>query len=1243
MTLFRLGRLSRPGFIPHPRGSMLRRQAAIVSLLTLLTGLSYAQTPPPGFSISLTVSGGPLTFNYQLGSQFPATQSLLAQVNIGTASFTATPTVGWLQVNPASGVLGTTSTSVNVSINPTGLSAGAYSGTITIVAAGVLNSPQTVSVTLNVSAAAANSSLSVSTTSLTFAYQIGAAVPNGQTFGAYLSSGTSSFTVSSNATNWLQVSPQTGTLGTSLTTFTVSVTPANLLPGNYNGIVTITASGISGSPKAINVVLTVSGAASGPLSISGNVATANGSPLSGVNISFSNAGLTVVTDGSGNYSASVATGYTGSAAPVLNAYTFNPPTIPYTNLQTSQRSQNFIATSTTLVISGFVSTSTGTNLSGVTITATGGLSTVTDTTGSYSLAVQTGFTGTLTPSLTGYVFAPVSLPYTNLQASQFSQNFVATVTSLPSGAATSYTISTVAGSGPNNSSAGGYGGDGGVATSALLNQPTGVAVDSAGNLYFCDFNARIRKVNLYSGIVTTIAGTGVRGYGGDGGPAITALLGGPGELAVDSAGNVFFSDVDNYRVRKIVAATGIITTVAGNGSTLDSGDGGLAINAGIGFGDGVAVDPAGNLYFTNGGDRVRKVFASTGIIATIAGGPGTTAGDGGLATSTQLSQPSSVALDSSGNIYIAERGVNRIRKISATTGIITTVAGSGPINQYFVPGAYGGDGGPATSALLNDPETVALDSAGNLYISDTLNFRIRKVDSVSGIITTIAGTGVAGFSGDGNLATSEQITYPSGLTLDATGKIYFGDEENNRIRLLSPTITGPTSGVFSHIVDGGGWQTSVVLVNLDSVPASFTLRIYGDGGGAWSPTWVGTGEAATLSGVIPVGGSQTLVTSDSAPALLQGWAHLQSPQLVGGTAIFRWNGQEAAVPLLTSGSNRLLFPFDNSSGLSTGIALAVPTTSTTQELGLVSMRNEQGQALSPAPPSLSLSSNGHTSFNLPVLSTLPQNVRGIAEVDSTNDLFYGLGIRGRAIGSNTFAFTSIEAISTQAPATQTISHLADGATWNTSIILVNSDTVPASFTVNFWKDDGTPFAMPLAGGSPQTTVTGTIPVGGSTTIQSAGNASAVVTGWGEVLSSQSIGGTAIFRWQTNGQEAAVPLLSSSGQDLVFPLENGPNISLGVALVNRSSTQDAIISATIRDQSGNVLSTGAPFTLPRHEHTSFVVAVPGGTSAVLNGTVEFDSAGVDIFGLGIRFNAGAFTSVRAQVRPNSNPTIVSNAP
>ncbi len=338
-------------------------------------------------------------------------------------------------------------------------------------------------------------------------------------------------------------------------------------------------------------------------------------------------------------------------------------------------------------------------------------------------------------------------------------------------------ISTVAGNGTA-----GFTGDGAAATSAELHEPRRVTLDSAGNLYIADAaNNRIRKVAAKTGVITTVAGNGTQGSSGDGGAATSAELNYPGNVAVDSAGNLYIADTGNHRVRKVAAGTGIITTVAGNGTFGFSGDGGAGTSAELYNPYSAAVDRAGNLYIADeGNNRVRKVAAGTGIITTVAGnGTGGFSGDGAAATSAELKYPSGVAMDSTGNLYITDFYNNRVREVAAGTGVITTVAGNGTIG-------FSGDGGAATSAELNYPDNnVAVDSAGNLYIPDSYNYRVRKVAAGTGVITTVAGNGTVGFTGDGGAATSAEFYEPSGVALDSTGNLYIADLYNNVIRRVA--------------------------------------------------------------------------------------------------------------------------------------------------------------------------------------------------------------------------------------------------------------------------------------------------------------------------------------------------------------------------------------------------------------------------------------------------------------------------
>jgi trimeric autotransporter adhesin len=335
-------------------------------------------------------------------------------------------------------------------------------------------------------------------------------------------------------------------------------------------------------------------------------------------------------------------------------------------------------------------------------------------------------------------------------------------------------ISTVAGNG-----VGGYGGDLGPATLANLSSPWAVALDSAGNLYIADSaNCCIRKVNKSTGIITTVAGNTTAGFSGDSGPAISAELSDPVGIALDSAGNLFIADNNNNRIRKVTAGTGIITTVAGIGTGGYNGDGVPATTAELNNPTGIALDSAGNLYIVDASNnRIREVNIGTGIISTTAGtGTGGYNGDYVLATSAELNNPNGLAFDSAGNLYIAEYFNNRVRKVD-TGGIITTVTGNGT-------GSYNGDSIAATTAELFNPTGVALDSSGNLYIADQANHRIREVNNGTGLITTVAGTGTGAYNGDDITATLAELNSPVGIALDSSDKLYIADRNNNRIRML---------------------------------------------------------------------------------------------------------------------------------------------------------------------------------------------------------------------------------------------------------------------------------------------------------------------------------------------------------------------------------------------------------------------------------------------------------------------------
>jgi uncharacterized protein (TIGR03437 family) len=398
-------------------------------------------------------------------------------------------------------------------------------------------------------------------------------------------------------------------------------------------------------------------------------------------------------------------------------------------------------------------------------------------------------------------------------------------------------VTTVAGNG-----APAYFGEGLVATSAGLQGPSGLAVDSAGNIFIADGGARIRKVTIASSLIHTVAGSASLGFSGDGGPATGAAMLGNGifqGVAVDAQNNFYFADVLNNRVRK-VDANGIITTFAGNGQVL-GGSSGQATAISLFNPLGVAVDSQGNVYIADTAHSKILKVTPAGQATTIAGtGVQGFSGDGGAATAAQLAMPSNVFVAPNGAVYISDHGNNRVRKIDGA-GIITTVAGNGNV-------LFSGDGGPGANAGISGPMGLAVDAAGNLYIADGGHDRIRKVD-LAGIITTAVGNGafVDPFK-DGDPPTQTRIVAPKGIVIDAQGTLYFSDSGFNRVRKISTTkpartITGTfTSLSFTLPVGATVKPSQLVQVGSSADVLTFTPSATSAGG-----SWLSVTATATTT------------------------------------------------------------------------------------------------------------------------------------------------------------------------------------------------------------------------------------------------------------------------------------------------------------------------------------------------------------------------------------------------------------
>lgn len=437
-------------------------------------------------------------------------------------------------------------------------------------------------------------------------------------------------------------------------------------------------------------------------------------------------------------------------------------------------------------------------------------------------------------------------------------------------------IETIVGNGED-----GYSGDGGLAVEASLSSPSDLYVDGQGNIYIADAgNSRIRRVDALTGIIETVAGNGNFDFSGDGGPAIEASLSLPRSVFLDKEGNIFISDMSNFRIRKVAANTGIIETVAGNGSRGFSGDGGSAVNASIG-GNRCHVDINGNLYIPDGG-RIRKVDATTGIIETIAGG---NIKDGYLSYQARLDSPGEVFVDKNGDVYFSDDENSVIRKIDAATGLVATVAGNGGsgfsgegglateasftlVSDIFVkngdiyiadqgaqrlfkvdgisgiintiagkpgPDSSPGDGGLAVNTFIGNITSVFVDDDANIYFSVDFPSQIRKIDGETNLVETIAGTQIDSFSGDGGPAIEATLDGPSDIYVDKAGNIYISDKWNGRIRRIDAE-----TGIIETVVGNGTY----VFSNDDGAPALEASL--------WTPSCVVVDDAGNIFIVDPI-------------------------------------------------------------------------------------------------------------------------------------------------------------------------------------------------------------------------------------------------------------------------------------------------------------------------------------------------------------------------------------------------------
>ena len=423
-------------------------------------------------------------------------------------------------------------------------------------------------------------------------------------------------------------------------------------------------------------------------------------------------------------------------------------------------------------------------------------------------------------------------------------------------------------------------------TSLALQLPSSLAYDAQGNLYFAERAAHTVRKLAADGTLTVVAGTGTQGFAGDNGPATAAELDSPQGLALDSDGNLYIADTNNHRIRRVAAGTGVITTVAGMGQAGFSGDNGPATTARLNGPTALATDASGNLLVADTRNhRIRRVAVATGTITTLAGnGAQGFAGDGGPAAQAEIDSPAGLALDAGGNVYLADTRNQRVRRVDAAVGTISTVAGF-PASRPGLPVAAG-DGGPANAATLALPRGLAVDGAGNLFIADSANQRIRRV-AADGTITTVAGDGTQGYAGDNGTPSAAHLDSPRAVAISPSGSLTLADSSNSRLRAVS-ALTSSTPQIATVVGPGARLSTGVLTLT------SPVGLIYGAGS-----------VTATLSGGAGATGPVTFVDSGSGVAaplgnatLNQGVATLDTSGLAAGahtlTATYSGDGTHAA-------------------------------------------------------------------------------------------------------------------------------------------------------------------------------------------------------------------------------------------------------------------------------------------------------------------------------------------------------------
>ncbi len=720
-------------------------------------------------------------------------------------------------------------------------------------------------------------------------------------------------------------------------------------------------------------------------------------------------------------------------------------------------------------------------------------------------------------------------------------------------------------------------------------------------------------------LITTVAGTGINGYSTGGGIAAAAQIELAYSVAADAIGNIYIADSWNHRIRKITPE-GSIQDFAGNGTKGYSGDNGPAISATMNLPRGLAVDASGNVYVSDSGNNVIRKIQTNGVIQTIVGnGQMGDQGDGGPASQASLRTPRGLAVDASGNLYIADSFNARIRKV-ATNGIISTFAGTGQFPSS-------GDGSSAAGADIGFVYALALDAKGNLFFSDTYNHCIRRVSS-GGVINTIAGTGRAGFSGDGGLATAAALYLPRGLSLDATGNLFFADSGNNRIRKISP------DGAISTVV-GDGTATPAQLNN----PASVTIGAAGNLFIADSLNYrirkaFGVSDLS-VHFTLGAGGSKSFGTTGFSETSRAGYAIavINSGATPYGTAVFSFKQDgvtisEAGVPaspptksariFIDYRSNVPALPGYSEAGtvnVNTGIAIVNHNSSTAYVT--YRLRDPNGVTLSLGQSTIS--AGNHFACFIDQLTEkvpgfhLPRDFQfGSLEITSDQPLSV-LALRGTNNQRNDFLMTTTPVADlTQSLGSGSICfpQFADGGGYTTSLILMNTSESIETGVLQIVDSTGAPFIVNQVGGVSGSLFNYSIPPGGIFHFQTDGSPAETRAGWVKLMPDPGTAtptGSGVFGYNPGNilvSESGIPSAVATTHARVYVDLSGRH-NTGLAIVNLvDSNASLIVNAYQKDGVTAAGTSHGPLSLPANGHTAafadqFISGLPEGFTGMLD--------------------------------------------